>query len=132
MRARTVYFVVLAVFYLSIPIDVYVDSISMLLKGYAPGVAFRQFDPENFEMRAAYDDAYRDAFSINYAIGLVSDAVWLVTFCFSMVVIYLRDTERKIVVPYKLDIISATISFILGLVIFLGATALGGWPLGLL
>ncbi len=132
MRVKTVYFALLAVFYLSIPIDVYGDSIAMLLKGYAPGIAFQLFDPANHEMRMAYEDAYRDAFSINSAIGWVSAVIWFVTFCFSMAVIYFRDTERRVVVPYGLDIVSAAISFLLGLMVILGAAIFGGWPLGLL
>lgn len=131
MRATIAYRVLLAVFYLSIPIGWDGASIAMLLKGYTPTVAFRLFDPENYAALAAYYDAYKAAFPLTHAITLASAGIWFVTFCSSMVVIYLRNTERRIAVPYRLDTISAVISFLLCLIpIFFSGW--NGWPIGLL
>ncbi len=133
MKIRTAYLGIIFAFYLSIPVFWNGAKIAILLKGYSPHIALKEFDVSNGEMIGLYYDAYRDSFPIVRYIAWICAAIWIITFISSASVVWRRFFGRQIIAPYKLDIITTVISLcVIGLAILAGLIFGNGWPMGLL
>lgn len=127
MRVRVAYWVLVGLFYISIPLAFNADKIALLSRGYGTALAFEGFNPETDRLTAdRYYGAYLDAFPVMHEIAVVTLAIWLVAFAVSASAVTARIRRGTIVVPLKLDIITLCVSLGLVVAVLLLAAAASG------
>ncbi len=79
-RIRTVYLALVIAFYISIPVALEADAISILLHGYGLDVAFELFDRSNNEMVRHSYQAYSESSWLMHYLAVTGFVIWIVTF----------------------------------------------------
>ena len=107
---RNVYFVLVIVFFVSLPLAYKRESIAMLLKGYDSDLALERYDSNNDElMISRHYDARQDASRLIQVIVWGCIIVWLTTFVASVGLLLSRSS----VVPFIFPVVMAAASAIL-------------------
>ena len=113
---KKLYIVLLVLFYISIPLNVYRETISLLANGYSLDLAFKSYESTNKDMISNYYYAYKESAYLITLIARASIAVWFITFIMSAYVY----AKKEIIIPFKLNtitMISSTIMVLFVLVI---------------
>lgn len=116
MKTRKTCWLVLALFYISIPVTLAADKIAILVKGYGINLALYRFGADDHEMFKRYYDAYRNAFPLMHDIVLAGILMWVTAFVFFAFMVFMRFNRKIICLPAKLDLITVLVS--LGLMVF--------------
>lgn len=125
VNIKVAYIVLVVLFYVSIPIMPNLTEIIFWARGYDRELVFASKDAQQDEERnARYYDAYKKEAPLIVFVARSIIAIWILTLIFSVIVF-----RKGIPFPFRLEIITGVISFLLILVVVLPIIIFGrGWP----
>lgn len=125
VNIKAAYVVLVVLFYVSIPVMPNLTEIIFWARGYDRELVFENKDAQHDEERnARYYAAYKKEAPLIVFVARSIVAIWILTLVFSVTVF-----RKGISFPFRLEIITGVISFLLILAVVLPIIIFGrGWP----
>ncbi len=125
MNIRNFYIVAIVFFYISIPVAFSIDKVIFFVKGHDKELIFEKKNTYNDPNKVKqYYDAYKKASGLIVLSSRLILLLWIAILIFSFVMI-----KKGVSVPFKLEIITSSVSSILVLITVVPILIFGkGWP----